>query len=82
MTIVYNQSPNKVIWNVPDDDDDMERGPYRGKTLKRDRYNPRYWIVDHIRFTSFQKAIEWLDQQYPNEPQHPVAEPKKTESNW
>ncbi len=85
MTIVYNTGQYDVSWSSPREDDDKER-TYRGHTLKRDRFNPRMWIVDYIRFTSFQKAVEYLDKEYPDVPQHDTTPttPAKSEvaSSW
>ena len=61
MTIVYNQSPSKVMWNVPDDAEDMER-EYKGRTLRRDKFNSRYWLIDGMRFVTYKNATDYIDQ--------------------
>jgi hypothetical protein len=61
-----DRTPYSSPWSNFIEEEDNERTD-KGRTLKRDKNNSRYWLIDDMRFTSFRKAIEYIDKNYPSE---------------
>jgi hypothetical protein len=49
-----------IPWTNFIEEEDKER-TYKGRTVRRDKHNSRYWCVDGIRFTIFKMVMEYLD---------------------